>query len=108
MVNQQPPSLIFLCNSVGAIVNSGGGVRIELDGLVVVLDGAVVLAFVFVGKTAIVEGESVVRIKFDDCVASLNRLVVGGVVEAPFLELVVSAPLPLTRVIIHPRSMQPR
>src|ERR1039457_2062397 len=59
-----------------AIVEGTGVVRIELDGLVVVVDGAVVLAFVEVGVAAIGEGQGVVRIELDGLVEILDGAVV--------------------------------
>ena len=55
-----------------AIVEGDGVARVELDGLVVVLDGAVVLAFGAVGDAAIAEGDGEVVLRF------LARLDHGG------------------------------
>jgi hypothetical protein len=51
-------------------------VRVKPDRLVIILDGAVVLAFGFIGNAAVVEHHCVVRIKSDRLVIILNGTVV--------------------------------
>jgi len=61
---------------VAATVEDFGVVRIELDRLVMVLDGAVEFAFAYVGVAAIAEGVGVVRIELDRLVIVLDGAVV--------------------------------
>ena len=56
--------------ALAALVECVGVVRVELDGLIEVLDGAVVLAFVAVDDAAIVVGDGEVRVALDGLVES--------------------------------------
>ena len=62
--------LAFSAVGEAAIVEDDGEARVELDGLVVVLDGVVKLAFDAVGETAIVVGDGEVTIR---CPAGLDH-----------------------------------
>jgi len=57
------------------LLKAVGAVRVELDRLVVVLDGAVVLAFDSVGVAAIVEGVGIIWTELDRLIEVLDGLV---------------------------------
>jgi len=72
-----------------AAVEFGGVIRVEPDGLVVVLNGAVELALGSVGEAPAVEGSGVIRVEPDGLVEVLNGavgLALGSVGEAPVVE----------------------
>ena len=68
--------LAFIAVCGAAIEEGDGEFRVELDGLVVVLDGAVVLAFGAVGEAAIDEDDRTFRVERDGLIVVLDGAIV--------------------------------
>ena len=70
---------MFLRNGLRAIIDRKNEIRIEFDGLIIILGSSVVLAFACIGAAAIDEGPRVAWIKLDylvvvvDCGVGLSK-----------------------------------